>query len=376
MEYASEVSKEECFRAMFEQAGVGLAVVGLDGRCLLVNDLLCAITGHTREDLLRRRFRYAVSPYSDGLTPDYDRRLLDVRRSRERRLLEGAIELDTYRTRYLRKNDGPIWIECAVRILRAPTGAPTHFYWSVQAITRPTRLEATRQRMRDAERRRIARDLHDYVLPDLMYAQQSLQIVRGRTQDSAVSAELGQGIDGIRQAVQGLRGVIYDARTPADGERPFVHLLDALVELIRRSEPQLDIRVTVQEAFPAEIPAAASIDILRIVREAIVNAWRHAAARSIAVTAGGDDDEAWLTVVDDGRGFDRATIVDGMGLGSMDERARLLGGEIQIETAPGSGTRIRLRIPRERLQDGRRRRHSRLSLNEAADAWSGLAQMS
>jgi signal transduction histidine kinase len=98
---------------------------------------------------------------------------------------------------------------------------------------------------------------------------------------------------------------------------------------------------------PQTVPGAASRHRRgRLVREALTNARQHSAARHVRVSLGATGEELSVEVADDGRGFMAETIDGGMGLSTMRERAALLGGELEVRTGPGEGTRVRLRLPR------------------------------
>jgi signal transduction histidine kinase len=88
-----------------------------------------------------------------------------------------------------------------------------------------------------------------------------------------------------------------------------------------------------------------SLQVLRIVQEALANAVRHAGASKVRVDAGVTGDAIEIAVADDGSGFDAAAVQPGRGLQSMTSRARLLGGQLWVGSRVGDGTRIQLRIP-------------------------------
>lgn len=129
----------ERLRAVFERAPVGLALVGLDGRWLQVNDRLCAITGYTREELLARRFQDIT--YPDDLASD----LAFVER-----LLVGSIDHYTLEKRYIRKDGSLIWINLAGTLIRNSSGAPDYFIATIEDITERKRTEFA---LRESEER-------------------------------------------------------------------------------------------------------------------------------------------------------------------------------------------------------------------------------
>ncbi|MGA7985375.1 MAG: PAS domain S-box protein, partial [Burkholderiales bacterium] len=114
---------ERRFRATFEQAAVGIAIVAPDGRWLQVNDKLCRIVGYGREELLAGNFQSVTHP--EGVEGDLDA---------ARRMLAG--EIDTYRTekRYLRKDGTTVWGNLTVALARHGDGSPAYFISVVEDI--------------------------------------------------------------------------------------------------------------------------------------------------------------------------------------------------------------------------------------------------
>ncbi|MGH9812636.1 MAG: sensor histidine kinase, partial [Candidatus Acidiferrales bacterium] len=101
------------------------------------------------------------------------------------------------------------------------------------------------------------------------------------------------------------------------------------------------------EAVPEGLPPEVSLCLYRVVQEGLQNVFKHSGAGRAQVTLAGGPEALHLTVVDDGKGFDPATLGASVGLGlvSMRERARLARGEFSIHSQPGRGTRLEVRIP-------------------------------
>ena len=117
-------ASDQHFRAAFEQAAVGMAEVGLDGRWLRVNHRLCAITGYTEAELLARTFQDIT--YPDDLPRDA---------TIIQRLLSNERELDTLEKRYIRNDGRIIWIHLTVSLVRSETGAPAYFISVIEDVT-------------------------------------------------------------------------------------------------------------------------------------------------------------------------------------------------------------------------------------------------
>jgi signal transduction histidine kinase len=125
-----------------------------------------------------------------------------------------------------------------------------------------------------------------------------------------------------------------------------------LVERERSMAPGLAISVEVREGVPAGPANEAGTEVLRVVGEALTNARRHSEAENVRVILGLEGGDLLAEVADDGRGFGPET-APGVGLVSMRERAEALGGTLELESAPGEGTRVRLRVPRGGHAPGR-----------------------
>jgi signal transduction histidine kinase len=113
------------------------------------------------------------------------------------------------------------------------------------------------------------------------------------------------------------------------------------------------VRFFADDAVEPSSPLVA-LALFRIAQEALRNAARHGQARYATISLERDASDLVLTVVDDGAGFDLATARQngGLGLVSIEERARLVQGEATIDSQPGGGTRIEVRVPVEVVDDG------------------------
>ena len=202
------------------------------------------------------------------------------------------------------------------------------------------RAEEALYEIREAERRRIARDLHDVVLQDLSATLQSLQAA----QAELGGAEVNQEVETLRRAVQGLRSAVYDLR--ADGRQPILRTVESLVELNRQRAPGCEVSLNVGDGFPPELPEPVALELERIVQEALANSRRHSGARRVEVSLEADEDEIEVVVSDDGSGFEPDRAGAGVGLTSKKERASLIGGYLKIRSEYRKGTRVCFRMPR------------------------------
>jgi PAS domain S-box-containing protein len=209
--------------------------------------------------------------------------------------------------------------------------------------------------VREAERSRIARDLHDKALQDLAYAMTQAQTVRAAPAGGGTADRTDGLTAALKRVEQQLRGAIYDLRLEAEHDKPFSELLLSLIELHRTMAPDLDFRVDLRDVDLEGPLKKVGRETLRIVGEALTNARRHSGARNIGVLVSTSGGRLLAEVSDDGRGTDpsREPSPDGgMGIKGMRERARALGGELKIQSEPAMGTKVIFEMA---LEPGRKR---------------------
>lgn len=154
---------------------------------------------------------------------------------------------------------------------------------------------------------------------------------------------LEQEVAALRRAIAGLRNADYDLRLGGAGDRPFLRSLESLVELNRQMAPERVLELVVEEGFPEELTGEAGGELLHIVQEALANVRRHSGASRARITLGREGDAIWTEVEDDGRDFEPGKGT-GIGLTGVRERAHALGGELEIESKPREGTRVRFSV--------------------------------
>ncbi|HEY9110067.1 MAG TPA: two-component regulator propeller domain-containing protein [Roseateles sp.] len=224
-----------------------------------------------------------------------------------------------------------------------------------QAITeRTAELETSREALRrlgeynarslEDERKRVSRELHDEFGQQLAALRMEVWVMGRQTasasgsQMSEYMAPLGARLD---QLVVTMRKLVSQLRPPAlDGG-----LLVALRWLASEFSGGTGVDCTVEvEADLHELSPDIATMVFRIAQESLNNVRRHAQARHVGVRLAREGGQWVLTVQDDGVGFDPARRRHGYGVLGMEERARLLGGQLEVDSAPGRGTEVRLRF--------------------------------
>lgn len=193
------------------------------------------------------------------------------------------------------------------------------------------------------ERERIARDLHDGLAQDL-----ALIALQGQQLSSELGAEHPL-TEAARRAVAVSRGVILDL-SASSADSTETALRQVADELAARFGPEVDVKVLASsEPVTDDLGPGRREEVVRIAREAIVNAVRHGAARYVVVVLDRGDDEVRLRVTDDGRGIPDAALIrrGGYGLQMMRARAATLGGRIVTRRGPGGGAEVEVTFPRK-----------------------------
>src|SRR5918997_1380833 len=301
-----------------------------DDPIVYVNPAFEKTTGYTVEEVLGRNCRFLQSE-------DRDQPALGELRTAIREGRHCTVVLRNYR------KDGTLfWNELSIYPVRDEDGRMTNFVGVQNDVTERIRAEEILSEIRRAERRRIARDLHDIVLQDLSGALQSLRLTHLQAKKSEISLDFEEELGALGRASSGLRSAIYDLRH--EKKRPFLESVESLGELNQQAPQEREIRLIVEEGFPVSLPGKESVELLRILQEALANVRRHSAARNVEVGLRTDDEAILIEVADDGRGFDPGSARAGIGLSSMGERVEGLGGKIEVRSRPGEGTKVMVRI--------------------------------
>ena len=238
------------------------------------------------------------------------------------------------------------WVAARGTAFFDEAGRAVRFIGTVLDITERKRAEEALRRVREAERNRIARDLHDGALQDLTYALAEAQLIRALSEDQQLNARLDQEIAALKRASHRMRSAVYDLRLEESVQRSVVSTVEDLVDLNRRmGQGTYEVELVVEGGFPRTLSGRAGTELARIIREALNNARRHSQAKNVRVVLGVEGNDCWAEVVDDGQGFEPRSSRRGVGMSSMQERAEALGGEVEVESEPGKGTRVLVRLP-------------------------------
>ncbi len=319
---------EERWQRFVADAPVGLVVVSADKHILSANKAFCALTGYSEQEVISHT--YALYTHPDDLSDNL--RLTDE-------FFAGQRQAYTYEKRYIRKNGEIIWVSIRASGLSVHGSATPLLLAVVENIT--DRKQAL------ADRERISQDLHDNLLQSL-YAV-GMQLEAGKLLAGKAPRKSKQH---VTQAIRQLNHLVLEVR-------------QFITDLTRRTAPTLDFTVALSQlaaSCSSETRTAPSLDLdptaltgitpvigeqlLSIAREALSNSIRHAGATHRTVSLMKTDRSIRLRIADDGKGFDPGRKRRrGHGLANMAARARTIGAQFTLDSAPGCGTSITIDVP-------------------------------
>jgi PAS domain S-box-containing protein len=353
---------EARFRAIFDSAAVGMAMMSLDRHVMQINQSATRITGYSHDELLE------LNPIHLAVEED---RYLDQGLYNE--LVTGVRDQYVAEKRYIRKDGSIFWGRINFALVRGKNSQPLYIIGMIEDITDEKRA-AERLALQDAEyrrtleqrisertaelnqansllqqkatqeaviaeRTRLARDLHDAVTQTLFSATLISDVLpelwemnpdKGKTSLSELS-QLTRG------ALAEMRTLLVELRPNALIEVPLPTLLRQLAEAITgRARLQVELHVEGERKIPPEV----QVGLYRITQEALNNIVKHAKATQAVVTLLLNE-PVRLTVADNGISFDPSTVTaDHLGLKIMRERAGNIGATFTIYSEPGEGTQI------------------------------------
>jgi PAS domain S-box-containing protein len=329
-------TSEQRFRLLFESAPLGIFEIDIaqaTPKILAANRRAEAVYGWPAAELS------AMDP--TFLIPDESRqaiqRLIETVRAGKSAVLESSN----------RRRDGTTF---PVRIIATPAGDAR----GLQMIVAVEDISAERQRRSeaeaiDAERLRIAQEIHDGVAQDLAFLRLKVSLWRDwvDSDPDRMHGELDQTQETLDAAIDEIRRSIYALRPLALNE---VGLLPALHRYIADFNDQNDVHVDLQIDVGEEtLPVDLELPLFRVVQEALNNVIQHAGASLAWVRLDGGG-AIHLTIRDNGRGFDVANLSRAgrsghLGLIQMRERIEQAGGQLTVASEPGRGTQIQVRAP-------------------------------
>ena len=341
-------AREELLRVFVKNVPAPVAMLDRDMRYLQVSDRWCSDYLAGRVEVLGR------SHYE--IFPDMPERWKEVHRH--------ALQGETLRADEDRweGQDGSHWARWEVRPWLTAEGTVGGILIFAEDITRRKQMEEAISCMsrkmieaQEQERSRIARELHDDVSQQLALLSVELDQLDHRTPDNPALHNyveyVRRRISDISRDVQNLSHQLHSSKLE------YLGLVAAARSFSTEISEKNNVSVDFEEhGVPRSLPKDVALALFRILQQALHNAVAHSGTNKIEVRMWKRSHNVHLVVKDLGRGFDLSAALEGAGLGltSMRERARLMAGEITIDSRPMHGTTIHVRVPLDSEVDSQR----------------------
>ncbi|MDN3017584.1 PAS domain S-box protein [Paenibacillus sp. BSR1-1] len=334
MEREFQLTKNELMDYKFAlDASSIVAITDSRGIITYVNDQFCYISRYTREELLGQDHRIINSGYHSKA----------FFKEMWRTIGNGMVWKGEIRNK---AKDGTFyWMDTTIVPFLNEKNKPYQYLSIRYEITERKRVEQELQRMmttiidvQEEERKRLSRNLHDGIGQNLY----SHLITINRLLSEMDHPLLDQMQTEATQLIEEIREISWELRPSVLDD---LGLVPAIRSFLSRFSDHYNIDVFFECVLHRRLTINIELTIYRIIQEALTNVRKYADVDNAKVTVREMDDIVRVMIEDMGKGFDLKKQSPGVGLFSMDERARSVGGELSINTAPGAGTKIILEIP-------------------------------
>ena len=329
------------FAEAFRTTPIGVAVESLEGQPIFVNPALCSMLGFSEQEM-KRKHCVEFSPPEDAAK---DWALFQ-------QLLSGSIERYQIEKRYFRRDRSVLWGRLSVSLVN-DRSSPMVLALVEDITEKRTQQEAVSDLSRkliiaqEQERARIARELHDDITQRLaLLAIEIDQITENCDQKRSTLRNLAQDIARkTREIASDIQALSHELDSSKLG---YLGLATAAKSWCRDFGGRTGIEIRFEStALPKSIEPEISLCVFRVLQEALQNASKHSGTKQVHVQLREKSGEIQLSVRDSGIGFEMGAVTQGRGLGltSMRERVRMVGGTIVIDSMPLAGTAIIVRVP-------------------------------
>ncbi len=336
---------EERYRYLFENASDAIWLHDLEGNVIAANRACENVTGYSSEELKGINVGQLIAEDSKPYIDEIEQGLLQNEPVDHRCEVElvkkgGAKAIVQMTTSLITRDGQPIGFQHAARDVTEERRMQENLRYYLEQLTRA----------QEEERKRIARELHDDTVQNLIVI--SRQLDKIASSDGELSEESPKHVANLKQQVeatlQGLRRFSHDLRPSVLDDLGLLPALELLASDLEKQGIATSFEVTGEAR---RLRPEVEVMLFRIAQEAVRNIWRHARASAAKLTIEFNDNEVRVSVSDNGKGFelpqrpgDLASLGK-LGLAGMNERVRLVNGTLIVQSAPGKGTTVVAEVP-------------------------------
>jgi PAS domain S-box-containing protein len=337
---------EARFKTIFQEIGVGILIKGINGRMLDCNPAFESMLGYTAGELSRFNYLKITHPEDKRLS----RKLFNE-------LVKGKRHGYSIEKRYVHKNGHPVWTSVTASLVLGPDRQAQFVILMVENITLKKEIENELKELqnrlmrgREMERLKIAQDLHDGPLQELIGISFQVKGLHDPPLEAPEQEQLENIQAAIDQLVGSLRTICGELRPPTLVPFGLEKTIKSHAQQFQEAHPELAITLDLVEDGQT-LSEPVRIVLFRIYQEALNNILRHAQARQVKVRLRLQGEYAVLKIQDNGKGFElperwiNLARQGHLGIVGARERAREIGGNLEISSRPGKGTVLRAVVP-------------------------------
>ncbi len=340
------VESNERFATIFKQAGIGIVIKAPDGAILDCNPAFLDMLGYSLDEIRGREYLEITHPQDRAISKKLFNDLQD-----------GKKENYSIEKRYLSKTGATLWASITTSLVRGADKQAQFTIVMAENITAQKQIEAElielRQRLmhgRENERLKLAQDLHDGPLQEIIGISFQLKELEGAPQDDSSQEQLQAAQAALQQVSKSIRVICSELRPSTLIPFGLEKAILSHSEEFQSAHPEVSIELDLAKDGQ-NLGEQTRIALFRIYQEALNNVLRHSAADKVSVQFSFDEEKALLEIKDNGKGFNppdhwiELARKGHLGLVGSIERAREVGGQLQVVSAVGEGTTIRAIIP-------------------------------